>query len=370
MRKLIYLIALFVLTVPMAFCQVGGESTYQFLELTNSARMAALGGNQVAINDSTDLNISYNNPSLLMPGMRNMLAVNYIDYFAGTKYGYGAYSFKTPLPGNFAVGMHYINYGEFIGADESGQKTNPFNAAEYALNLIWSNEIKLPFTKKDSLFYDASTDSIKVMKRKRITYGINVKPLLSTLESYQSIGIAADLGMSYFSRNGLTVASLVARNIGTQISTYYEGADREKIPFDLQFGVSQKLLHAPIRFAATMQHLQKWTLASPKEENIGGSTVLKEDNFGKKFMRHMILGVELLPSPNFTIRAGYNYQIRQDLKFDEKMSTVGLSWGFGFKISRFHFNYGSGRYHLGAATNVVSLAINLQNDLKRNKLRY
>ncbi|HLN72224.1 MAG TPA: hypothetical protein VK205_02940, partial [Prolixibacteraceae bacterium] len=256
MRKLIYLIALFVLTVPAAFSQVGGERTYQFLELTNSARMAALGGNQVAINDSTDLNVSYNNPSLLMPGMRNMLALNYIGYFAGVNYGYGAYSFKTPLPGNFAVGMHYINYGEFTGADEYGQKTSQFNAAEYALNLIWSNEIKLPFTKKDSMFYDASTDSIKVMRKKRITYGVNLKPLFSTLESYQSIGIAADLGMSYFSRNGLTVASLVARNIGTQISTYYEGADRENIPFDLQFGVSQKLLHAPIRFAATMQHLQ------------------------------------------------------------------------------------------------------------------
>ncbi|HLN75226.1 MAG TPA: hypothetical protein VK205_18175, partial [Prolixibacteraceae bacterium] len=68
-------------------------------------------------------------------------------------------------------------------------------------------------------------------------------------------------------------------------------------------------------------------------------------------------------------RAGYNYQIRQDLKFNEKMSTVGLSWGFGFKISRFHFNYGSGRYHLSGATNVVSMAINLQNDFKRNSLR-
>jgi hypothetical protein len=364
MRKLIVLIAFFVLTAPMVFSQVGGESTYRFLELTNSARMAALGGNQVAINDSTDLNISYNNPSLLMPGMRNMLAVNYVGYFAGVNYGYGAYSFKTPLPGNFAVGMHYINYGEFIGADELGQKTNPFNAAEYALNLIWSNEIKMPFTKKDSLFYDASTDSAKVMRNKRITYGVNLKPLLSTLESYQSVGIAADLGVSYFSRNGLTVASLVARNIGTQISTYYEGAERENIPFDLQFGISQKLQHAPIRFAATMQQLQKWTLASPEQVKGGGN---KEDGFGKKFMRHMILGVELLPSPNFTIRAGYNYQIRQDLKYDEKMSTVGLSWGFGFKISRFHFNYGSGRYHLAGATNVVSLAINLRDDFKRSK---
>ncbi|HET6559372.1 MAG TPA: hypothetical protein VFG54_18755, partial [Prolixibacteraceae bacterium] len=203
MRKLIVLIALVVFTFPVVFGQIGGESTYQFLELTNSARMAALGGNQVAINDSTDLNVSYNNPSLLMPGMQNMLSVNYVGYFAGIRYGYGAYSFKSPLPGNFAVGMHYINYGEFIEALPNGEKTGAtFNAAEYALNLIWSNEIKLNSTKKDSTLYASSTDSAKMMDKRRLTYGVNVKPILSAFESYQSVGIAADLGISYFSRNG------------------------------------------------------------------------------------------------------------------------------------------------------------------------
>lgn len=364
MRKLIVLLALVILTVSLTMAQIGGESTYRFLDMTNSARMAALGGNQVALSDSTDLNVSYNNPSLLMAGMQNMLAVNYVGYFTGINYGYGAYSFKTPLPGNVAVGMHYINYGDFIGADEYGQKTGSFTAAEYALNLIWSNEFILNSSDKESSA-QASAGNRSEPGSRKLTYGINIKPLLSALENYQSVGIAADLGVSYFSGNGLTVASLVARNMGTQISTYYEGAERESIPFDLQFGISQKLQHAPIRFAATMQHLQKWNLAKPKEDKTGLTTVYKEDSFGKKFMRHLVLGVELLPSPNFTIRAGYNYQIRQDLKMDEKMSTVGLSWGFGFKISRFHFNYGSARYHLGASSNIISVAMNLREDFKR-----
>jgi len=259
MRKLILLIAFLIVGYPMAFGQIGGESTYQFLELTNSARMAALGGNQIAINDSTDLNVAYNNPSLLMFGMKNMLAINYVDYFAGVKYGYAAYSFSTPLPGNLALGMHYINYGEFIEALPNGQKTGAiFNAAEYALNIIWSNEFKWEHSEKDSLLLATSTDdnrdSMRVSNQRRLTYGINLKPILSNFENYQSIGFAADLGISYFSRNGLTVTSLVARNIGTQITTYYDGAERESIPFDLQFGISQKLQHAPIRFAATMQH--------------------------------------------------------------------------------------------------------------------
>lgn len=344
MRKLILLIVLQAFVYPMAFGQIGGESTYDFLNLTNSARMAALGGNQIAINDSADLNTSYNNPSLLKPDMRNQLAINYVGYFAGVNYGYAAYSFGTPLPGNFAVGMHYINYGNFIEALPSGEKTGAtFNAAEYALNIIWSN------------------------KYKQFTYGINLKPILSSFESYQSIGFAADLGLSHFSKNQNTVVALVARNIGTQITTYYDGAEKESIPFDLQFGISQKLAHAPIRFAATLQHLQKWDLAKPTKDNTTTTTVYTEDKFTKKFMRHLLLGVELLPSPNFTIRAGYNYQLRQEMKLDEKMSTVGFSWGFGFRISRFQINYGSARYHLAGSSNLISIAINLNDGFRKGE---
>lgn len=365
MRLLYILIALLVFLSPTAFGQIGGERTYEFLNLTNSARMASLGGNQIALHDSTDLNVSYNNPSLLMPGMKNMLALNYVNYFAGVKYGYAAYSFKTPLPGNVALGMHYINYGEFIEALPTGQKTGgTFTAAEYALNIIWSNEYKLNYSRKDSL-WASDNDSLHASNRRRITYGVNLKPILSSFESYQSVGIAADLGVSYFSKSGLTVTSLVARNIGTQISTYYEGAERESIPFDLQFGVSQKLQHAPIRFAATLQHLQKWNLAQPEEDKTGPTIVYKEDPITKKFLRHLVLGVELLPSPNFTIRAGYNYQLRQELRMEERMSTVGFAWGFGFKIARFHFNYGSTRFHLTGSSNIVSIAVNLNENFRK-----
>jgi hypothetical protein len=343
MRKPSLLILLLVLTYTAAQAQIGGEYTYDFLNLTNSARMAALGGNQIAINDSEDLNVSYNNPSLLKPDMRNQLAINYVDYFAGINYGYASYSFGLPLPGNFAAGIHYINYGKFTEALETGEKTgSTFGAAEYALNLIWSNSYN------------------------QFTYGINLKPILSTMENYQSFGLAADLGITYFSKNQGTTVALVARNVGTQLKTYYEGAEKESIPFDLQFGVSQQLQHAPIRIAATLQHLQKWNLAKAQKDDSGTTTVYTEDSFAKKLMRHVVLGVELLPSANFTIRAGYNYQLRQEMKLDEKMSTVGFSWGFGFRIKRFQINYGSARYHLAGSSNLISVAINLNEGLRRN----
>lgn len=332
-KRLIFLI--FILASWGAKAQIGGESTYEFLNLPNSARMAALGGNQVAINDSTDLNVAYNNPALLHSSMDNRLLVNYVSYFNDIKFGYASYAKDYGEFGVFALGMHYINYGKFVYADEFGERSGTFKAAEYALNILWSKQFN------------------------RLHVGATLKPILSSFEAYQSFGIAFDAGISYASRDQLTNIALVLKNIGTQVTTYYDGAEREDIPFDLQLGFSKRLAHAPLRLSATLQHLQKWELAQPKEEDNGFETTIKEDSFGKQFLRHLLLGVELLPTENFTIRAGYNYQRRQELMFDDKASTVGFSWGFGFKINRFHFNYGSARYHLAETSNHISVAINL-----------
>ena len=331
-----FTLILFVLIVNTVFAQLGGESTYEFLNLPNSARMAALGGNQVAIYDPTDLNVAYNNPAMLHPDMDKRLLMNYVGYLGDIKFGYASYAKDYEEIGTFALGMHYINYGEFDYAEPNGQRNGTFNAAEYALNIIWSKQFG------------------------KIRTGATLKPVLSSFEAYQSFGVALDLGAAYVSDDELTSFGFVLKNMGTQITTYYENGERESLPFDVQFGISKKLAHAPARLTATMQHLQDWDL-KPKELQEDGSTTIVEtdEGFGKQFLRHLVLGVELLPSPNFTVRAGYNYQRRQELVFDDKASTVGFSWGFGFKVNRFHFNYGSARYHLAATSNHISVAINL-----------
>jgi hypothetical protein len=339
MKRNYYLIILFCFTVLSSTAQIGGESTYQFLELTNSARVASLGGTQVALHDSTDLNLPYTNPALLHKAMDNRVLVNYVNYLADVNYGYASYSKSYDNIGNFAVGMHYINYGTFKEATELGELPgNNFNAAEYALNIIYSNNYK------------------------RLKYGANLKPILSSFESYQSIGIAADLGISFMNKTGLTNLALVAANMGTQITTYYDGGTREKIPFNLRAGISRRLQHAPLIFSITMQNLTNWDLANPDPDpNSDEEAIIfePEEGFGKQIMRHTVLGVEILPSPNFILRAGYNYQLRQELKFDDNLSTVGFSFGFGIKIKRFRLDYANSRFHLAGSSNLFSLSINL-----------
>lgn len=339
MKQKYYIVLLFCFSVLTSRAQIGGESTYQFLELTNSARIAALGGNQIAISDSADLNLPFHNPALLQKPMDNILLVNYVNYIADVNYGYVSYAKSFEGIGNFALGMHYINYGDFREATEFGELTgNNFTAAEYTLNIIYSNQYK------------------------RIRYGANLKPILSVFESYQSFGIAADLGVSYQSKNRFTNVALVARNFGTQITTYYDNGNHEPIPFNLQAGISSRLQHAPVILSLTLQHLSNWDLANPEPDSNNDMEINifeRDESFAKQIMRHTVLGVEILPSDNFIIRAGYNYQRRQELKFEEKLSTVGLSLGFGVKIKRFRFDFATTRFHLAGSSNLFSLAINL-----------
>jgi len=339
MKQIYYLVILFCFSFFTSNAQIGGESTYQFLELTNSARIAALGGTQIALHDTTDLNLPYTNPALLHKAMDNRVLVNYVNYLTDINYGYASYAKTYDGIGNFALGMHYINYGDFKEATELGELTgNTFSAAEYALNIIYSNSYK------------------------RLKYGVNLKPILSSFESYQSVGIAADLGVSFMSKTGLTNVALVASNIGTQITTYYDGGTREKIPFNLQVGLSRRLKHAPLIFSVTMQNLSNWDLANPESDpNSENETIIfePEENFGKQIMRHTVFGLEILPSKSFILRAGYNYQLRQELKFDDKLSSVGFSFGFGIKVKRFRLDYSNTRFHLAGSSNLFSLAINL-----------
>jgi hypothetical protein len=120
--------------------QLGGNSTYAFLNLTNSARVASLGGKVVSLWDD-DLNLPFHNPALLHEGMSNSLVMNYVNYFSDINYGYVSYARSYDNVGNFALGLHYINYGKFIAADNVGNITGEFKAAEYAFNMFYSRAI-------------------------------------------------------------------------------------------------------------------------------------------------------------------------------------------------------------------------------------
>lgn len=296
-----------------------------------------------------DLNLVFTNPAALTPEMHRQLTLSGVKYFADIKYGYAGYAHHEEKYGTFSAAMHYVNYGEFTETDITAQELGEFKAAEYSLNLSYARGL---------------LDS-------GLTAGVTLKTIYSSLETYNSFGMALDVGLNYYFKKSMVNLSLVARNAGRQI-TYYTDNNNEPLPFDIQFGISKRLPKAPFRFSLIAHNLQKpdLTYRDPAKANeidpITGESKEEKITFGDKVLSHVIIGSELLISKNFHVRAAYNFQKRRELGIDTKMSTVGLSWGFGFRISKFHISYGRSIYHLAGASNHFSITSNLGEFMRRS----
>jgi hypothetical protein len=346
MRFVIYIIL--ILSTFNAASQTGGLSTYQFLSLPNSSRVASLGGNVLASSDS-DINLVYHNPAILDNEMDKNFVLNYINYFSDINFGYVAYAHHHEKLGTFAAGIHYINYGDFLRMDEMENYYGDFTGYEQSFNLSWAKPL-------DSLF--------------RI--GGSLKIIYSSLETYYSSGLALDFGAHYNNKERLFAAGIVVKNLGSQLKPFVKG-NFEPLPFDIQIGMSKRLKHAPFRFYISGQNLINWNMVFTAEDMnltdpITGEIVKenKVEKFADNFMRHFITGAELILSENFFIRFGYNYQRRQELKINTRAFTVGFSWGFGLRVNRFHFSYGRATYHLAGPSNHFSISTNISEFYGKN----
>jgi len=342
MRRIVFIIIISITGFTRIFSQVGGDNTYEFLNLSTNALVTSLGGINVSV-PSGDPSLSFYNPALLYGSSPNNFTLNYVNYFAGINYGSATWSGEHKRAGKFAVGIIYLNYGKFEEADQTGAITGEFRASEYAVNLTWNFHI-------DTLF----------------NAGINFKPILSQLEGYTSFGIAFDLGMTYSSLNGAINAGLVISNIGLQVTGYTDRRDR--LPTSVTAGITAKPEHAPFRISVTAHHLNRYDLThsytdeeKEEESKTGGMAA-----FGENIMRHFVIGAEFIPSPNFFISAGFNYQRRKELAVDYRSSTVGFSTGFGLRLSAFNLTYSRSRFHLAGSVNNVTLLVKPGAFIKRN----
>ncbi|MFT7082466.1 MAG: hypothetical protein ACJAT0_000941, partial [Nonlabens sp.] len=76
MRQLFYL---FLLCSAFAKAQIGGQSTYQFLNLVSGTKQAALGG-RILTGVDYDPTSGIYNPATINAKMDHQLQVNYVNY--------------------------------------------------------------------------------------------------------------------------------------------------------------------------------------------------------------------------------------------------------------------------------------------------
>lgn len=332
---------LFILLISLnSFAQLGGASTYQFLNLVASPRQAALGG-KVFTNVDYDVTQGLLNPATINVEMDNQLALNYSSYLGGISYGTVAYAYTWDRrTQTFHVGATYINYGDFDGYDEFGNPTGTFTGNEAALSVGYARQIGR------SDFYA----------------GGNFKIITSVLEQYSSLGIAFDAGLIYINEDLEFNAAMVVRNVGTQITTY--AGQNEPLPFEVALGLSQTLENMPLRWHLTFENLQQWPIgvANPARDEIDldGNRTEENVSFFNNLLRHTIIGAELFPERGFNLRIGYSFRRAEELRILEQRNFSGLSFGVGMRLNKMRFSYTHARYSSASNASFFGLQINLQ----------
>lgn len=347
MRKNLQSLFVFGLICQLGYGQIGGINTYEFLNLSPSARVSALGANLITVRDD-DINLAFANPSLLNPLMHQQISFSHSFHLAGIQHGYVGYGHHAEkLNTTFHGGIQYVNYGEIDARDEQGVIEGQFKVAEYAITMGGAYPIN-----------------------ERMTAGANIKMISSQLAGFNSWGIVSDAALIYYDTSKNFTATILFRNMGTQLSTYQEGGETEPLPFEVQLGISKRLKYLPFRFSIIYHHFNRWNILydDPNAEQgtvfIGDLQTERSPTsiYFDNLFRHFIFNGELLigKKENFRLRLGYNHFLRKELSLENFRSLAGFTYGFGIKINRFRLDYGRTTFHLAGGVNHLTISTNIK----------
>ena len=332
--------------------QIGGDNVYEFLNLSNSARVTAAGGALLTARDN-DVALAYGNPGLLNPAMHGQLDFSQQLFTAGISNGYFGYGHHVaPWGVTLHGGLHYVTYGEFEARDDRGVQTGTFKGSEVALTLGGGYQL-----------YE------------RLSVGVNARIINSSLENYGSLGLAGDLGLVFHDTSRLFTAALVFKNAGFQLSSFRPD-NREDLPYEAQFALSKQLRYLPLRLSLVYRYLDRYNItyddpSTVEVDPFSGELVDNGPGAVDNFFRHLVFNAELLlgKRQNFRLLLGYNHLRQRELAVTNYRSLAGLSFGFSLRVKQFQIGYGNGVDHFGATRNHFTLSTNLDRFTKRRRLR-
>lgn len=349
-RSLAFLIS--VLVFARAMAQIGGTSTYDFMALSPSARVTALGGTNITLQDY-DPSTQLANPASLNPEMDKHFTAGTTAYAGGVNFGNASYvSAFNGVPGTFGFGMQYIAYGEFKETDYQANIIGNFTAGEMNAYAGYGYQFGRLFSA-----------------------GANLKFIYSQLAWWNSEGMAADLSAMVNDTAHNVCATIVAKNIGGEIKPYNPGV-REPIPFDLQAGLAFGFKHLPIKFHFTFHHLYTWNIRydNPADDAqsqlfVDSSQLSSKNYIADNIFRHVIIGMEFNIKKIVRLEVAYNHLRQQELRLTTHLGIPGISFGAGVHLRQFDISYAFQPMAEGATLNYLTVSVNTATLVKRKKIK-
>ncbi|MCF0202438.1 MAG: type IX secretion system protein PorQ [Bacteroidaceae bacterium] len=290
-------------------------TAYEFLRVPKSAHATALGGDNISTIED-DATLVHNNPALLASVSDKTLAVNVMTYFQGAVCGGASFAKIINDRASWGVTAQYVNYGKMKQTTAGGDIIGTFSANDVAIGGTFSYQLS-----------------------KYFVGGITAKWIGSFIGSYSSMAIGVDLGLNYYHADYDLSVSAVAKNLGGQVKAFQDVYD--KMPIDVQLGVTKGFGKLPFRLNVTLVDLNHW-------------------NYG--FLNHFVFGADILLGSKFYIAGSYNCKRAYDMKIytsdDGKGSShgAGLSVGGGLLLDRFKLNVAWAKYHVSSSSLVFDLA--------------
>ncbi len=323
MFRILYFISFFFCDC-IAAQTLGGNAVFNFLAQPNTAQLSAMGGVNVSA-IGNEVGMSFQNPSLLRDAMHLQANSSFNSFFAGIKNGSLTTAYHdNSLSTNFAMGVNYFDYGTLTQTDASGNILGTFRPVDYVVQLMASKQY-----------------------HERFWYGMTLKYIHSGYGPYRSSGLAFDVGVSYYDSANRWQLSLVAKNMGTQLTTYDGGSRKEELPFDLQAGITKRLAEAPFQFSLTAHHLHRFNTyyndtsfrATEGDNNYAGKTTVQ------KLFSHIVFSAQAFLNEKLELTAGYNFQRRQDLNaYSLNSGLNGFTFGTALLLRKVQIRYATGFY--------------------------
>ena len=332
-------IVLLILASQLDAQTLGGSSVFNFLKLSNTPQLTALGGVNVSQN-SNDVGLAFNNPALLKPSMHSQMNAVFNNFYGGIKVYHLSLGYHhEKLNTNFSWGLNYFGYGNISQTDASGNVLGKFRPTDWVMQVSASRKYL-----------------------EKWNYGATLKFISSNYGQYSSNGVAMDVGVLYHDTSKLFSASLLAKNLGFQLKKY-DGTEPDDLPFDLQIGLTKRLKNAPFSFSITAQRLHQFNIfyndTTFNNENGYSNGSSKKFSFDK-FLNHFVLASTIYLGDRVEAIVGYNFLRRHDLNIGNSGNGLtGVSLGTGVMLGKLQIRYARAYYQNSSAYNQLGLNMKL-----------